>query len=96
MVFVPFINKFTILMAKILPEETHNPNRFLDNMLYRNPTPAIDTVERGVFEIFQKTIVTIHKLIHKEFEKEGLSIEKKFVWKSFTLQQKEKSMQFPL
>ncbi len=62
-------------MTKILPEETHNPNRFLDNMLYRNPTLAIDTVERGVFGIFQKTIITIHKLIHQEVEREDLKAE---------------------
>jgi phosphate:Na+ symporter len=62
-VFLPFIQKFSVLVIRLLPEEANNPNRYLDPVLYHSPAVAIDTAERGVFGIFHQTLQTLRAIV---------------------------------
>ncbi|MCP5513195.1 MAG: Na/Pi cotransporter family protein [Leptospiraceae bacterium] len=74
-IFLPFTNRFSELVCRILPEKENSSNKYLDKVLYNSPTLALDTVERGVFEIFKKSILVLSELLNGSLSTENLKMQ---------------------
>jgi phosphate:Na+ symporter len=64
--FIPFIQKFTNLVERIMPEDKGNSIKNLDPILYNSPAVAMDAVVRSVFSIYLKTILSIENILNEK------------------------------